>query len=104
MGSFGEDKTSQLRILQRIPEGLNGQGRIPFAAVVDQDIRFPLLFHGFFHQLHRVSPHFWKLFHNLRVRFRSFLRSFIRDLERYMLPQRRHVGPVIVDMRDAVIL
>ena len=63
-------------------EGLNRQGRIPFAAVVDQDVRLSLLSHRFLHQFYGVSPHLWQLFHNLGVRFRSFLRGFIGHLER----------------------
>lgn len=58
---------SRLHGQQYIPQGLNRQGRIPFAAVIHQDICLSLPSHRFLHQLHSVSPYLGQLFHNLGV-------------------------------------
>lgn len=42
-----------------------------------------------FHQVYRVSPHLWQLFHNLGVRLRSSLRGFIGHLKRCQESQDR---------------
>ncbi|MDH4083902.1 MAG: hypothetical protein OEV99_00920 [Nitrospira sp.] len=68
---------------------MNRQRGIAFAAVINQDIRLSLLCDRFRHQLHGIPPHLWKLFHNLGVWLRSFLRCFIGHLERCQESQHR---------------
>lgn len=96
---YGNRQRSPLQVLERIPQGLNRQGHIPFAAVIDWDIPLSLFSHRFLHQIHGVSPQLWKLFHNFRVRFRSFFRRFIRHLERRQEAQdRKGCGEEITDL------
>ena len=96
---------SRLASLQGRHQGLNRQGRIPFAAVIHQDIRLSLLSHRFLHQVHGVSPHLWKLFYNLRVRFSSFHRRFIGHLARREEAQdRKGCGKEITDLfRESIL-
>ncbi len=112
--------SSLVAVPQCLHQGLNRQRRIPLAAIVDNHVDLPILRHGLLDEVHSVPSHLGQLPHDLVIRFGPLLRSLIAHLQRseesqhgersgeafhlqMLRCQWRHVTPMIVDMRDAML-